>query len=63
MALFAFIPFFIRAIVETSRFILHMAQAIRISDLFSSGQSLKPVELLRRFIRPLSKKVIVIQHI
>ena len=50
MALFAFIPFFIRAIVETSRFILHMAQAIRISGLFSSGQSLKPVELLRKLI-------------
>lgn len=50
MALFAFIPFFIRATVETARFILHMAQAIRISDLFSSAQSLKPIELLRKFM-------------
>ena len=50
MALFAFIPFFIKATVETSRFILHLAQDIHISDLFSSEQSLKPVELLRKFI-------------
>ena len=48
MTLFAFIPFFIRAIVETSRFILHTAQVIRISDLSSSGQSLKPITLLRK---------------
>ncbi len=48
MTLFAFIPFFIRAIVETSRFILHAAQAIRISDLSSSGQSLKPVASLKK---------------
>lgn len=50
MTLFAFIPFFIRATVEATRFILHMVQAIRVSDLFSSEQSLKPIELLRRFI-------------
>ena len=50
MTLFAFIPFFIGAIVETSRFILHTAQAMRISDLFPSEQSLKPVELLRKFV-------------
>ena len=42
------IPFTVGTIVETSRFILHMAQAIRISDLFSSEQSLKPVALLRK---------------
>ncbi len=48
MTLFAFIPFFIRAIVETSRFILHAAQAIRISDLSSSGQSLKPIASLKK---------------
>ena len=48
MTLFAFIPFFLRTIVETSRLILHIAQAIRISDLFSSGESLKPIELLRK---------------
>ena len=42
------IPFIIGAIVEMSRFMLHMAQAIRISNLFSSGESLKPVELLRK---------------
>ena len=50
MTLFAFIPFIVGAIVEISRFILHMVQAIRISDLFSSGESLRPVELLRKFI-------------
>lgn len=50
MTLFAFIPFIVSAIVEMSRFILNMAQAIRISDIFSSGESLKPVELLRKLI-------------
>ena len=50
MTLFAFIPFFVRSIVETSRLILHMAQSIRISDLFPSGVSLRPVELLRKFM-------------
>ena len=50
MTLFAFIPFFLRTIVETSRLILQMAQAIRISDLFSSGESLRPVELLRKIL-------------
>ena len=50
MTLFAFIPFFLRTVVETSRLILNMAQAIRISDLLSSGESLKPVELLRKFM-------------
>ena len=50
MNLFAFIPFFVGTIVETSRFILRMVQAIRISDLFSSGESLRPVELLRKFM-------------
>ena len=42
------ISFIVGAIVEISRFMLHMAQAIRISDLFSSGESLRPVELLRK---------------
>ena len=42
------ISFIIAAIVEMSRFMLHMAQAIRISDFFASGESLKPVELLRK---------------
>ena len=42
------ISFIIGAIVEMSRFMLQMAQAIRISDLFSTGESLKPVELLRK---------------
>ena len=53
MTLFAFIPFIVGAIVETSRFMLHLAQAIRISDLFSSGQSLRPLELLRKLIAPM----------
>lgn len=48
MTLFAFIPFIIGAIVETSRFILHMVQAIRVSDFFLSRQSLKPIALLRK---------------
>ena len=42
------ISFIIEAIVEMSRFMLQMVQAIRISDLFSTGESLKPVELLRK---------------
>ena len=50
MNLFPFIPLFVGTIVETSRFILRMVQAIRISDLFSSGESLRPVELLRKII-------------
>ena len=50
MTLFAFIPFIVGATVEISRFILHRAQAIRISDLFSSGESLKPIELLRKLM-------------
>ena len=47
MALFP-IPFIVGTIVETSRLILHMAQAIRISDLFSLGQPLKPAAVLRK---------------
>ncbi len=50
MAFFAFIPFIIGTIVEVSRFVLHTAQSIRISALVSSGQSLKPAELLRKLI-------------
>ncbi len=50
MTLFALTPFIVGAIVEVSRFILHMAQAFRTSDLFSSGESLKPVEFLRKLI-------------
>ena len=42
------IPFIIGTILETSRFILHRAQAIRISDLFSTGQPLKPAAVLRK---------------
>ena len=42
------IPFILGAIVETSRLILQMAQAIRVSDLFSSGQLLKPGAVMRR---------------
>ena len=42
------ISFIIGTIVETSRLILHMAQAIRISDPFSSGQPLKPTAVLRK---------------
>ena len=48
MTLFAFIPFIIGAVVETSRFVLNMIQAIRMSDFFSSRQLLKPVALLRK---------------
>jgi len=50
MNLFSFIPFFVGTIVETSRFIFRMVQAIRISDLFSSGEPLRPVEVLRKII-------------
>ena len=42
------ISFIVGTIVETSRFTLHMAQAIRLSDLFSSGQLLKSIVSLRR---------------
>ena len=42
------IPFILGTIVETSRLILQMAQAIRVSDLFSSGQLLKPGAVMRR---------------
>ena len=47
MIFFPFISFFVGTIIEGSRFILRMAQAIRISDLFSSARLLKPVEFLR----------------
>ena len=50
MISFAFIPLFIKGIIETSRFILYQVQAQPISDLFSLAQSLKPVELLRKFV-------------
>ena len=42
------IPFIIGTIVETSRLVLHLAQAIRISDSFSLGQPLKPTAMLRK---------------
>ena len=42
------IPFIFGTIVETSRFILQMAQAIRVSDLFSLGQPLKPGAVMRK---------------
>ena len=44
---FPFIPFFVGTIIETSRFLLRTVQAIRISDLLSSEQVLKPVEFVR----------------
>ena len=47
MTLFS-IPFIIGTIVETSRLVLHLAQAIRISDPFTSGQPLKPAAVLRK---------------
>ena len=40
--------FIIGTIVETSRLILHMAQAIHLSDVVSSGQPLKPAAVLRK---------------
>ena len=42
------ISFMVGTIIETSRLLLHMAQAIRISDVVSSGQPLKPAEVLRK---------------
>ena len=42
------ISFIVGIIVEAARFILHMAQAIRISELFSSVQPLKPAAVLRK---------------
>ena len=42
------ISFIVGTILEVSRFILHMAQAIRISELFSSAQPLKPAAVLRK---------------
>ena len=47
MALYP-ISFIVGIIVRASRFILHMAQAIRISELFSSAQPLKPAAVLRK---------------
>ena len=42
------ISFIVGTIVETSRFLLHMAEAIRLSDLFSLSQLLKPIASVRR---------------
>ena len=44
---FPFISFFVETIIEGFRFILRMVQSIRISDLLSSEQALKPIEFLR----------------
>ena len=44
---FPFISFFVGIIIEASRFLLRTVQTIRISDLLSSEQVLKPVEFVR----------------